>query len=192
VFDIETQRSAREVGGWHRADRMRVSCAVVYDAGRETYLEFLENQVADLLKLLRELDLVVGFNTRRFDYRVLSRYTDFDFRSLPSLDILEEVKNRLGFRLSLDHLARASLGARKSGDGLQALRWWKEGRIREIIDYCRTDVRITRDLFLLGHRQGHLLFHNKSGRTVRVPVDWRHLAIGPEPETTPPVLKKEP
>lgn len=192
VFDLETQRSAEEVGGWHRADRMRLSCAVVYDAGRQAFLEFLEDQVDDLLAAMRELDLVVGFNTTRFDYRVLSRYTDFDFRSLPSLDILEEVKTRLGYRLSLDHLARVSLGARKSGDGLQALRWWKEGRVREIIDYCRTDVRLTRELFLLGRRQGHLLFHNKAGHTVRVPVDWRRFALGPDADGQAPDPQKEP
>jgi DEAD/DEAH box helicase domain-containing protein len=192
VFDLETQRSAEEVGGWHRADRMRLSCAVVYDAGRQAFLEFLEDQVDDLLAAMRALDLVVGFNTTRFDYRVLSRYTDFDFRSLPSLDILEEVKTRLGYRLSLDHLAHASLGARKSGDGLQALRWWKEGRVREVIDYCRSDVRLTRELFLLGRRQGHLLFHNKAGHTVRVPVDWRRFALGPDADGQAPDPQKEP
>ncbi len=192
VFDLETQRSAEEVGGWHRADRMRLSCAVVYDAGRQAYLEFLEDQVDDLLAAMRELDLVVGFNTTRFDYRVLSRYTDFDFRRLPSLDILEEVRNRLGYRLSLDHLARASLGAGKSGDGLQALRWWKEGRISEIIAYCRSDVRITRELFLLGRRQGHLLFHNKAGQAVRVPVDWRRFAVGSDGDGPARGLEKEP
>jgi DEAD/DEAH box helicase domain-containing protein len=192
VFDLETQRSAEEVGGWHRADRMGLSCAVVYDAGRETYLEFLEDQVDELLALMRQLDLVVGFNSKRFDYRVLSGYTDFDFRRLPSLDILEEVKTRLGYRLSLDHLAQASLGARKSGDGLQALRWWKEGRVREVIDYCRSDVRLTRELFLLGRRQGHLLFHNKAGRTVRVPVDWRRFAVGSEGEGQTPGREGEP
>jgi len=135
---------------------------------------------------------VVGFNTTRFDYRVLSRYTDFDFRRLPSLDILEEVRNRLGYRLSLDHLARASLGAGKSGDGLQALRWWKEGRISEIIAYCRSDVRITRELFLLGRRQGHLLFHNKAGQAVRVPVDWRRFAVGSDGDGPARGLEKEP
>lgn len=192
VFDLETQRSAEEVGGWHRADRMRLSCAVVYDAGRQAYLEFLEDQVDDLLAVMRELDLVVGFNTTRFDYRVLSRYTDFDFRRLPSLDILEEVRNRLGYRLSLVHLARASLGAGKSGDGLQALRWWKEGRISEIIAYCRSDVRITRELFLLGRRQGHLLFHNKAGQAVRVPVDWRRFAVGSDGNGPARGLEKEP
>ena len=88
------------------------------------------------------------------------------------LDILEEIHKRLGYRLSLEHLARVTLNAQKTADGLQALRWWKQGRIREIIDYCKQDVAITRDLFLYGEKNGYLLFNNKAGNTVRIPVNW--------------------
>ncbi len=172
VFDLETQLSAQEVGGWHRADLMKVSCAVVYDSREDKFLEFLEEDMPELIRYLSRLDLVVGFNVKRFDYKVLSGYSDFDFWKLPTLDILEEVHRRLGYRLSLDHLAKVTLGARKTADGLQALRWWKQGKIREIVDYCRKDVAITRDLFLFGREKGHLLFKNKSGSKVRVPVDW--------------------
>jgi DEAD/DEAH box helicase domain-containing protein len=172
VFDIETQRSAQEVGGWHRADLMRVSCAVLYDATEDRMVEYVESQVPDLIKRLSHLDLVIGFNITRFDYRVLSAYAEVDFRQWPTLDILQEVHARLGYRLSLDHLARVTLKSQKSADGLQALRWWKEGRIREIIEYCTHDVEITRDLYRFGQTNGYLLFQNKAGQTVRVPVKW--------------------
>ena len=92
---------------------------------------------------------------------------------LANLDILEEVKNQLGFRLSLDHLASATLDARKSADGLQALRWWQEGKILEIIAYCRHDVKLTRDLYRYGRDKGYLIFEDKSNRKVRIPVDWQ-------------------
>jgi DEAD/DEAH box helicase domain-containing protein len=65
-----------------------------------------------------------------------------------------------------------TLGVEKSADGLQALDWWKAGRIREILDYCRKDVEITRDLYLFGRREGHLLFEDKTGQIMRIPVDW--------------------
>lgn len=172
VFDIETQRSAAEVGGWHRADRMGLSCAVLYDSKKNTFFEFLEDQVPLLLEHLRRLDLVVGFNIKRFDYHVLSGYTDFNFQKLPTLDILEEIKNRLGYRLSLNHLAKITLGVEKSADGLQALEWWKQGRLRDLVDYCRKDVSITKDLFLYGKKMGYLLFKNKAGKNVRIPLDW--------------------
>ena len=172
VLDIETQRSAEEVGGWHRADRMQVSCAVLYDAETDRFVEFLEAGVSELIDHLHRLDLVIGFNIKRFDYQVLKGYSDVDFTRIPTLDILEVAKNHLGFRLSLDHLANVTLGAEKSADGLQALKWWKEGRIREIIDYCRKDVAITHDLYRFGLDNGYLLFRNKAGRTVRLPVGW--------------------
>jgi DEAD/DEAH box helicase domain-containing protein len=172
VFDLETQRSAQEVGGWHRADLMKVSCGVVYDSGEDQYYEYLEDQVPELIEHLKALDCVIGFNSKRFDYKVLTGYTDFDFKRLPSLDILEEVHHHLGYRLSLDHLARVTLGAQKSADGLQALKWWKQKRMRELLDYCRQDVIITRDIFLYGRDNGYLLFNNKAGNTVRVPVNF--------------------
>lgn len=172
VFDLETQRSAQEVGGWHRADLMKVSCGVVYDSAEDRYYEYLEGQVPELIEHLQALDCIIGFNSKRFDYKVLSGYTDLDFERLPSLDILEEVHRHLGYRLSLDNLARVTLGSRKSADGLQALKWWKQKRIRELLKYCRQDVKITRDIFLYGRDNGYLLFNNKAGNTVRVPVNF--------------------
>jgi DEAD/DEAH box helicase domain-containing protein len=172
IFDIETQRSAQEVGGWHRADLMKMSCAVLYDSKKDQYFEFLEDQVDQLIQHLKICDLVVGFNVKRFDFRVLSGYSEFNFEELPTLDILEDIYNRLGYRLSLDHLAKVTLGQKKTADGLQALQWWKQGRIREIIDYCKKDVEITKDLFLYGQKNGYLLFTNKAKNTVRIPVTW--------------------
>jgi DEAD/DEAH box helicase domain-containing protein len=160
------------VGGWNRADLMGISCVVLYDSKQDSYFEFLEDQVPLLIHHLKKFDLIIGFNIKRFDFRVLSGYSDFHFKKLPTLDILEAVHDRLGYRLSLDHLARVTLGKEKTADGLQALRWWKQGRIREIIDYCKVDVEITKDLFLYGKEKGYLLFNNKAKKTVRIPVNW--------------------
>lgn len=172
VLDIETQRSAQEVGGWNRSDLMGISCVVLYDSREDNYFEFLEDQIPLLIHHLKKFDLIIGFNIKRFDFRVLSGYSDFHFKKLPTLDILEDVHDCLGYRLSLDHLARVTLGKEKTADGLQALRWWKQGRIREIIDYCKVDVEITKDLFLYGKEKGYLLFNNKAKKTVRIPVNW--------------------
>lgn len=172
VLDIETQRSAQEVGGWNRADLMRVSCAVVYDSFDDRFYEYLDHQIPQLTEHLTEAGIIIGFNILRFDYHVLSGYSDFNYHRLPTLDMLDVVYQRLGYRLSLDHLAKETLDVNKSADGLQALQWWKQGRICDIIDYCRMDVKITRDLFLFGKMNGYLLFKNKSGHKVRIPVEW--------------------
>jgi DEAD/DEAH box helicase domain-containing protein len=172
VFDLETQRSAAEVGGWHRADQMGISCAVLYDSREQAYLNFAEDQVDDFIDRLRQFELVVGFNVKRFDYRVLSGYSTFDFNRINTLDILEDIYNHLGFRISLAHLAEVTLDTQKTADGLQALEWWKEGRMGEIVAYCRQDVRITRDLYLFGKKNGYLLFNTKAGETIRIPMKW--------------------
>lgn len=172
VFDLETRRSAAEVGGWQHADRMGVSCGVVFDSRTGRYTAYTGKEVPDLIRHLQEAGCVVGFNSRRFDYRVLSGYADADFHQMPTIDLLEHVHRALGFRLSLNHLAIATLGMEKSGDGLQALRWWQQGRMKELIAYCRKDVAITRDLFLYGRENGYLLFRDKAENTLRVPVDW--------------------
>ncbi|MEW6426753.1 MAG: DEAD/DEAH box helicase [Thermodesulfobacteriota bacterium] len=177
VFDLETQRSAQEVGGWQYAARMGVSLAVVYDSREDAWQVYGENEVDRLLAALAGCDLVVGFNSRRFDYQVLAAYGGPSPGRLPTLDLLEEVQRHLGYRLSLDNLAEHSLGGRKSGDGLMALRLYREGRLDELASYCRRDVELTRDLFLFGWRHRHLLFANKAGQVVRCPVDY-NIRIG--------------
>ena len=172
VFDLETQLSAQEVGGWSKARDMRISCGVAFDSRTDRFVTFLEEEVEGLLELLSSAELVVGFNCKRFDYAVLSRYTSMDLHSLPTLDILEQVHRRLGYRLSLDHLAGVTLKARKGGNGMLALKWWREGKLDKIITYCKKDVELTRDLYLFGLERGYLLFKNKAGEVVRIPVEW--------------------
>jgi DEAD/DEAH box helicase domain-containing protein len=172
VFDVETQKSAQEVGGWHRADLMRISVAVLYENAGQRFTVFTEDDIEDLINRLFALDLVVGFNNKRFDNKVLSAYTKQDLGLLPSFDILEAITGQLGYRLSLDRLAEKTLKVKKDGDGLMALHWFKQGEMEKLAAYCRKDVEITRDLFLFGLRQQHLLFQNKAGQEVRLPVDF--------------------
>ncbi len=172
VLDIETRRSAEEVGGWNRAEKMGVSCAILYDSKKDSYQEYFQEDIKRLCRDLTQFDLIVGFNIIRFDYKVLSGLSDFDFFSLPTLDILMKVHERLGYRLSLDHLATETLGCRKSADGLMALKWWEQGEIEKIVSYCRQDVQVTKDLYLFGKQNRFLFFKNKAGQEVRIPVDW--------------------
>lgn len=170
VFDLETKRSARESGGWNMAHRMGVSVGVVYDSLLDEFVTYFEDEIDQLVDHLFSSELVVGFNIKRFDYQVLSAYTRRPFHDQPTLDLLEEIYNQLGYRLSLNRLVEETLGLRKTADGTQALAWYKEGKLREIADYCREDVKLTRDLFLYAVECSHLLFRNKAGRSVRLPL----------------------
>ncbi|MBI2877187.1 MAG: DUF1998 domain-containing protein, partial [Candidatus Tectomicrobia bacterium] len=171
-FDLETQKSAEEVGGWGNTHLMRLACGVVYDSRSQRFHSFQEEEVHRLVELLAEGDLVVGFNIIRFDYGVLRGYTGFDFSRLKTFDLLVDIQRRLGFRLSLDHLASRTLQIRKLADGLQSLRWFKAGEIDKVITYCRKDVEITRDLFLFGLKNRYLVFERREGGLARLPVDW--------------------
>jgi DEAD/DEAH box helicase domain-containing protein len=172
-LDIETQRGAEEVGGWHNKHLMRVAAAVVYDSLEDSYQVFQEEDVHGLIEKLKTGELIVGFNVADFDYQVLKAYTSFRFPQLRTFDILQEVHRQLGYRLSLGHLAHKTLNAEKPADGLQSLQWFKEGRIEEVIAYCKKDVEITRDLFLFGMAHGYLLFDTRAGQRVRLPVEWK-------------------
>ncbi|MDR1124781.1 MAG: DEAD/DEAH box helicase [Deltaproteobacteria bacterium] len=173
VLDVETRHAAAEVGGWNRADRMGVSVAVLYDSRRDAFTGYSQARVPELAAALAAAPLVVGFNLLRFDYAVLEPHAPgFKFRALPTLDLLQKVHEQLSYRLSLDNLARATLNAPKSADGLMALQWWKEGKLEEIEKYCRQDVDLTRQLYLFGRENGYLLFTNKAGQAVRVRAQW--------------------
>ncbi len=174
LFDLETLRSAAEVGGWNRADRMGVAVGVLYFLEEDRFESYRENRVGDLVAALRSATKVVGFNSRRFDYKVLEGYAGRGLsRELPTLDLLEEVRRVAGFRMKLDHLAQETLGASKSADGLQSLAWVAEGRFDQVEEYCRHDVEILRDLFLFGRREGYLMFRDKRRDVrLRLPVSW--------------------
>lgn len=171
-LDIETQRSAEEVGGWQNKHLMRVAAAVVHDSSSGAFEVFGEERVQELVAKLKTADLVVGFNVLDFDYQVLKGYGPFGFHELPTFDLLKEISGQLGYRLSLNHLAHKTLNVEKSADGLQSLKWFREGKIEEVVAYCKKDVEITKDLFLHGLTHGYLLFETKSGELVRLPVEW--------------------
>src|SRR5579863_8605826 len=135
-FDLETQKSAEEVGGWGNISKMGMSIGVTYSTARGDYRIYGEKQVNDLITELQRADLVVGFNNLRFDYEVLHGYTALDLTQVPTLDMLVVLSEKLGHRLSLDSIATATFEVEKTAEGLQAIRWFKEGRLVEIAEYC--------------------------------------------------------
>ena len=173
-FDLETQKLADEVGGWKYVSRMKMSIAVTYSTihGFKTFTE--EEDVDELVSFLTCSDMVVGFNHIKFDYEVLSAYTNENLRGHRNLDMLLEIQKTLGHRLSLDHLAEFTLGKRKSGSGLDAAKWFREGRLDLLEKYCRDDVVITRDLYQFGIEKGYLMYRRRDGVSSRIPVSWKN------------------
>ena len=171
-FDLETQKSAEEVGGWDKISSMKMSIGVTYSTARGSYKIYGEPQVNELLAELQRADLVVGFNNLRFDYEVLHDYTSFDLRQLPTLDMLVELQATLQHRLSLDSIATATFGVEKTAEGLQAIQWFREGKLLEIAEYCCYDVKLTKMVHEHGVQHRQLQYHNKFGKKMTVPVKW--------------------
>jgi DEAD/DEAH box helicase domain-containing protein len=172
-FDLETRRLAQEVGGWRNTHLMGVSVAVIYDSIEGRFFSYTEENIQELVAWLKKADLIVGFNIKGFDYNVLSAYAGKGISDLPTFDILEDVYKRLGFRLGLDHLAMETIGTGKSADGIQAVEWFRRGEMEKLTEYCRQDVTATRDLFLYGINNGHLIYRTKTDNTrVRLLVNW--------------------
>ena len=171
-FDVETQKSFDQVGGRRNIHKLGLSAAVTYSTADGAFHHYTEETVADLIAELKAADLVVGFNVLSFDYTVLSAYTNEVLTGLPTVDMLDKIYRQLGFRISLDNLASTTLGTTKSADGLQAVRWYEQGRIQDILDYCQQDVEVTRQLYEYGRQHKHVKYRDRNYRVKQIPVSW--------------------
>lgn len=174
-FDLETQKSANDVGGWGHKDKMLMSVGVTYSTALGKYIIYDESNVDKLIDQLLKADLVIGFNHIGFDYGVLMGYTVLDLAGqINSLDLLIDLEEKLGHRLKLDAIASASLGAGKSADGLQAIKWWREGKVKEIAEYCCYDVKVTWKVHAYGAEHGKVKYIGRhSPEPQEVEVDWQ-------------------
>lgn len=146
VFDIETRNLFEDVGSNNPAD-LDISVLSIYNSETNKYSSFLLEDLPRLWPIIESTDALVGYNSDHFDIPLLNKYYPGDLTHIKSIDIMVAIKESLGRRLKLDNVASATLGTRKSADGLQAYHWWKEGKIDEIIKYCEQDVKVTKDLY---------------------------------------------
>lgn len=178
-FDLETQRSISDVGGWSNKAKLCISIAVTYSTATDEYIIYGENDVDALTAELLKADLVVGWNHILFDYQVLQPYVlpNLEEQTL-NLDMMLDVKDLMGRMLKLENVATTSLGTGKSADGLDAIRWWQEHKktkdfepLRRIAEYCCYDVKVTRFVHEFGVRNGFIKYED-AGNIIELPVKW--------------------
>lgn len=169
VVDLETKRSFAEVGGAHHRARLGVSVVGVYDYQDDRFMAFREDRFDALTELLRQAEQIIGFNLLGFDWPVLAAELGDWVLRLPTLDLMVEAQQALGHRVSLDALAKATLGTGKIGSGLDALSYYQAGDWGRLERYCLEDVKLTRDLYEYALSHGHL-YVDKGGRKAVVPV----------------------
>lgn len=172
VLDVETQRGFNEVER-KKLHQLKVSVACIYDSRTDSYLGFEEKELLKLEEILKQADLIVGFNVRDFDLEVLAPYFVTPVKSFPVLDLLVEIEKVRGHRVSLQSVAQATLNAGKSGSGWDAIRLYKEGKMDELKKYCIDDVKITKDVYEYGIKHGKVSFiSNRDYQTHEIPVSW--------------------
>ena len=173
-FDLETQRTANDAGGWHKKHDMRVSVGVTFSTALGEYRIYSERRVNDLIEQLLKADLVVGFNVLNFDYKVLMGYTILDLpHQVRTLDILAEVGRCIGSKPKLDNIAMATLGVGKTAGGVDAIKWWREKRVLDIAQYCCFDVKVTRLVHEFAKANRALFYTDKFNRRQKMAIDWQ-------------------
>lgn len=135
-------------------------------------------QQEDLYKFFNDVQkshLIVGFNTKGFDNIIMKQYDNEGLLDLiPHFDMMEEIVRVRGHRVSLDSIAKASLDRKKTEHSSIAPILWREGRFEELRQYLKTDVELTRDIFIKGCTQKELLFQSKVSPYEVLPIDTTH------------------
>ena len=146
TFDIESTFESL-VRGRIDVNEQELTVVAIHDSLTNEYSSYTKEELPKLWSILERADLLIGFNSDAFDIPLLNRYYPGDLSHLRSLDLMTEVQKVLGRRIRLQSLAEATLSKGKSGSGLQANEWWKEGKKDKVREYCIEDVRLTRELY---------------------------------------------
>ncbi len=176
VFDIETSNTFRDVGKSDPA-ALDLSVVCIYDYETDKYSCFFQDELNKLWKILEHADILIGFNSDHFDLPLLNKYFPGDLTQIKSLDILKEIKASLGRSIKLDIIAEATLGIRKTGHGLQAIEWWANGEYEKVADYCKQDVKVTKEIYDFAKERSFVKYKDL-GQIKELPLDtsnWEKL-----------------
>lgn len=160
VLDLETQKSFEEVGGRGKNHLLKISVCGIYDYSQDRYLIYEEHELPRLAPLLQSADQIIGFNIKNFDFEVLQPYLNFNIFELPYYDLLEEIEKAIGHRVSLESVAQGSIGAGKSGNGLEAILYFRNNRMDLLKKYCLDDVKVTKLVYDYALRNQKLLYRD--------------------------------
>ena len=175
ILDVETKKTFNEVGGYF-PDRLGVSFVGVnirQQFGEPGEMKaFFEDDLPDLFPLLEKADVLVGYNIDSFDLPTLAPYYTGEIEAFPTLDLMNRIKDSFGHRIRLDNVDKETLGRGKIGDGLDAIKYYKNNQMDKLKEYCLQDVKVTRDIYDYGLKTGKVKFRNKWNRFIECDVDF--------------------
>jgi DEAD/DEAH box helicase domain-containing protein len=175
VFDIETR------GDIKFFDTLKVTVVSIYEYETNKYRSFEEHELVNLWPIFEKCERLIGFNSEHFDVPILNRYYAGDLLKFPHLDILKVIKDSTGKRFKLNDIAKATLQMEKSADGLQAQKWWEEGKVDEIKKYCEQDVKVTKEIYEYGKKNKMLYFPTITGEIQPFAINFE----GPKVDLAP-------
>jgi DEAD/DEAH box helicase domain-containing protein len=184
IFDTETKKFFDEIEGYD-AGKLGVSITSVYTRTLDDNFKevdgrmqsFWEKDFPEMFKLFEKADRIIGFNSIGFDVPALSPYLPPHWPKLKHFDILAQIKNVTGKRMSLDSLAKATLGTKKNDNGTNAIKYWNEGStesLAKLKKYCEMDVTITRDIYDHVLKNGHLKYTDFWNETREIKLDFSY------------------
>ncbi len=169
VFDIETSNIFSDVGK-NDPSLLDISVVGVYNSADESYVCYEQHEFANMWPVFENADILIGFNSEHFDLPLLNKYYAGDLSKIHHLDILKEIRETFGRRMKLDQIAEGTLGTKKSGHGLEAVTWWRQGEKEKVKQYCLDDVRITKDIYEYALKNNLLKF-KEGGATIEIKLD---------------------
>ena len=169
VIDLETKYTFRQ---FTDPAKLGISVAAIFDYRDKEGKIFLENELNKLFPILENSSYIIGFNNRSFDLPVLQAYYPGRLETFGIFDILEDVKGKIGKRLTLNDIISATLGKKKTGHGLMAVDYYKTGQWEKLKQYCLDDTLLTKDLFEFGAKHGEIYYLTEHGKT-SIPVEWK-------------------
>jgi len=161
VFDIETSNIFADIGK-NDPSLLDISVVGVYNSIDDSYICYEQNEFSKMWPVFENADIIIGFNSEHFDLPLLNKYYAGDLYKIRHLDILKEIREAYGRRMKLDQIAEGTLGVKKSGHGLEAVTWWRQGEKEKVKKYCLDDVRITKDVYEYARKNNKLTFKEGS------------------------------
>ena len=194
IFDTETKKFFDEIDDFDPG-KLGVSIVSIYsrtlgDDLKETegkMESFWEEDFPKMWDIFTKADRIIGFNSIGFDVPALAPYSPVPFTKLKHFDILSEIKNSIGKRMSLDSLAKATLGRAKSDQGINAIKYWNEHSpesLAKLKKYCEMDVAITRDLYDYALHNGILKYTDFWNENHDIKLDFGYPKDEPKAQTS--------
>jgi DEAD/DEAH box helicase domain-containing protein len=196
VFDIEISKTPKQIMAelglkdereiFNYPHRCGFAVGVAYNSLTKEYLIF--KSARDMAKYLLNFNgLLISFNGRRFDIPCLLADIDIDtFQALqqkPHLDLLAHFYNKMDgkFRVSLNNISENTIKKVKTGNGANAPNLFQQGKWDELVDYCKNDVMLTKEVLEFGSANGYIFYQdNQTGRVEEMSCDYADWLIDQE------------